>query len=132
MGADLIIQVLSIDEDKEPDWVAARDWIANVEEKAFDTELEDEQDARDRAHAHLHELESVWKGERGDRSITGPFKLRDAKVLICGGTSWGDSPSELFDMISDLDSIGALMKAGFDGANEPTFLTLRFDAKGGG
>ena len=62
--------------------------------------------------ADTDEIASLWNLEQGYRdcfrSTIGPVE-----VLMSGGMSWGDSPTEMFDTINRWGSTPAAQEAGF-------------------
>lgn len=57
---------------------------------------------RDHLRGRLDELRNGI--EYGDRNVT-HLRFGDDLIIICGGTSWGDTPDGPFDAIQELDEV---------------------------
>ena len=134
MGADLIIATLWIREDAKPDWEKAEAMAKAIRygeegesfpsvasEGAIYDEIQHMPD--DEAEARLQEaltdhLQLVrdavdnYATEDGRRDLTAT-QFAGWLVYVTGGMSWGDSPGDLFDSISELNQFELLEAAGF-------------------
>jgi hypothetical protein len=143
MGANLLLTCAVIDTDKPPDWEAAGLRINAMTAEQFqdNTLLLDQFDPdlvtyhadpgsdgeqgerlnteplRDRLRADVREFREAIEGERTDIDY---LLVRDAKVWVTGGMSWGDQPSELCSPVHRLHLAGVLAAAGFDGGPDGT------------
>jgi|SRR3972149_28950 len=108
MGADLVFNAIWARQDRTIDFETLR--LAVDVPRDEDYTDDEEQDA---TLDDVNELETQWNGNN-DRS-TSYFFVGPYKILITGGTSWGDSPSEFFDSLQRLWGLPneALEKAGF-------------------
>lgn len=127
MGADLILNFVWAKKDSPPDWDGAKKYIEsltdeqllNHPEYEYEVMVHEEEVGDGKALAHLKErllnahdiVKAAWDGDC-DRS-TFLLDIGIYKVLVTGGTSWGDSPSDMFDYIQDWGNIEGLDKFGF-------------------
>jgi hypothetical protein len=124
MGADLLITALVIDQDRAPDFDAAHAAINSVsaEQVEFpdefwdhDPETDSGLDAiRHELRASLSDLEASLQQSRELASLS----IRGATIYLTGGLSSGDAPTELFETISRLWAVPAVLAAaGFEVAS---------------
>lgn len=59
----------------------------------------------------LERVKAAWNNEYRDAAR---ITLKHTVILISGGMSWGDGPTETFNDIALVQSIGALQAAGFE------------------
>lgn len=131
MGEDLLLVGASIPYRRKPVWKAAERRIARlqltqagkwpkgyVEQNCPDEELDDDGEPRigppgavDQLREDLRDFRVAWV--KGTRSST-VWRVGNRMLLIAGGPSWGDSPSDLFDSVARLNAAGVLVAAGFD------------------
>jgi hypothetical protein len=121
MGADMLIACLSIPSGRRPDFAACHRAV----ERLAPTDIEDP----DEFHEFDLGTESGMRGLRHDlhRSVE---KLEEAlegrqfallgmggtDVYLTGGLSWGDSPTQAFELVDHLRCVrGILVAAGFEG-----------------
>jgi hypothetical protein len=130
MGMDLLVSLLEIDHDKEPNWAKAQEHLDSMtDDVCVDTvlnvsgadELEDVlpsdypagMSLADRARKRIQEAaEAVKEGwDNGLRSMT---KIRGQRttILIAAGESWGDDIEECTHM-AYFDDSGCAEAAGF-------------------
>jgi hypothetical protein len=120
MGMDLLLNFVWADKNIEPDWVGARKHIENLTtEEANDAYVgtgqadfytwDEYKEYLLRAHDIIF---GAWLDGNYDRS-TYTLDLGKYRVLVTGGDSWGDSPSEMFDYIQDWANVPGLDKFGF-------------------
>jgi hypothetical protein len=125
MGADMLIASLVIPSGAQPDFAAAHRRVeaviaADIDEPDEFLDLPDPGTPegllalREDLHRCLTELEDALVG----REFTWT-EVRDAKVYLTGGLSWGDSPTEAFELVDRLRAVrGVLAAAGFEGELE--------------
>lgn len=115
MGADFLCFIIGMPIGQEPKWdlndkqwkEAARTWIKERGDEGADLEgvIKD-------LKAQLAEVKNAWNG--GYRRDTSVFHRGHEKVLVTGGLSWGDDPSDMFAAIQDLYDSGLIDILGFD------------------
>lgn len=131
MGADLLVTWLVIDKDKTPDIEAGREAVRNLpieklseayeEIEGSDIGWEDPDnekgfvDENDEWTPVAHEALKKWALAVVDRFenevIAGgrdmvAFPVRGARVYLSGGMSWGDSPTDAFNIIGAMFTLG--------------------------
>lgn len=136
MGADLLLMCAVIDADRSPDWAAAERHVESMAIEAFEENsdllerfapeiveceaLTDDDEVpqglepeplRRQLHKDLAEFRVGVAGERRDIDY---LEVRGARVYITGGSSYGDTPTDIWEPMARLDSAGALAAAGFD------------------
>jgi len=116
MGADFICWILEMDKGKEPDWEKGREYLENLKE--LPQMFKNNQNPRypldilkREAGKLLAKLKEYWDGE-GSREVT-IVELKYTKVLITGGMSWGDPPTDAFGELEYLHDTGVLKVIGF-------------------
>lgn len=117
MGADLLLEAAVIDAEATPDWAAAERSIEEL--KSFE-DLHDPYcfgaetiaEAKGALRERLDVLREAMEG--AIRRDLNELVIRGARVVISGGPSWGDVPTEMFEVISNLHREGVLEAAGFD------------------
>jgi len=120
MSADLLITALVVDEDRELDYeaadraISALDGTDVLEPDWFDDDPE-EPEGLERIRASLRaDLRSLREAIEGYFEIAA-MKVRGATLYLTGGMSWGDGPTEVWDVIARLRSVrGVLTAAGFE------------------
>lgn len=121
MGADLILAFAEIEKGKDPNWDAAADhinaggWLDDDEVIVdllglFREESGWDDDARSRVHSALENVMDMWARKYRDAGV---LHLKHTDLLVSGGMSWGDSPTDSYDDIMLLRVTGALEAAGF-------------------
>jgi hypothetical protein len=125
MGADFLVAFVSVPKGTDPDWLAGEAYIESLRGKPlgdwdeeyvanYMDELDDECSAEEVAFVKnreannlledLTEIRRVWEGGfRRDATI---LEIGDQTVLLTGGMSWGDSPTDLAEMIWKQDQAG--------------------------
>lgn len=117
MGADLILCAVELPE--HCDWAAGERYLADLQPDmvvgAYERELlfvepdpgaGDLAGVREQLRADLDELRRIADGAYPRDCVN--LEVRGATVLVAGGTSWGDSPSETFDAFCRLQACGVL------------------------
>lgn len=125
MGADLLLMCIATASPDAVSWSAARHRASSLTRAdlpadgaivpGLDGMADDEasaEDLRSRALASIAEVEEMWEGDRRDavRLSIGTYEL-----LITGGMSWGDGPSDAYDALSIFVACGLHRAAGFEG-----------------
>lgn len=116
MGADFLVQYVTAPKGESPNWEAITNKIDALadkpqaewsEEAAWLFENEDGAEWGEFAKNHvavLHKdiakLKDIWEG--GYTREGAMLTIGGEDVLMTGGQSWGDSPTELFETISRL------------------------------
>ena len=125
MGADLILTWLQIDKDKQPDFKAGMDRISELATKNLsewpkeyvDQRLLDAPDGFDKdkeieaLKLSLRAIEGAWREVYRDMAV---IDVCHKKLLITGGMSWGDSPTESYDDIDRMLTSGVSKACGFE------------------
>jgi hypothetical protein len=119
MGADLIVTGAWAPVGRKMDRDAAYRTVGALEEGDM-AQLEEETGEayeslaalRESLLVSLKEFESVWTGEAYARDMAG-IEVGQYSVLLTGGMSWGDTPTESYDVIRRLEAAGVLRAAGF-------------------
>ena len=120
MGADLLITALVVDENRELDYeaadraIAALDALDILEPDYFD-EDPDEPEGLEQIRASLRaDLRELREAIEGYFEIA-LVHIRGATVYLTGGMTWGDGPTEVWDVIARLRAVrGVLAAAGFE------------------
>jgi len=110
MGADMLIQELSWDKTRKLDWEAGRSCLDSLTEDDFDGTGLDKKD-------YLPKLQALEVAAKDTHREAVILQYGHLKVLLTGGISWGDSPSDLYNDINDLIELaqGKVLEAiGFD------------------
>lgn len=135
MGADLIISAVAMRRDREEDQEGARRWIdrqtyaslAARKDSCYEVEtlLEDAEEAanteadRDEAvRAALRSLLDEWNAAPSWRDV-GQLTFGEWNILLTGGMSWGDDPTESFGTFERLIGTGLATVLGY-GWPEPS------------
>lgn len=122
MGADLIITHAAIEADKVPNWTAARDWIKHLDKNivhwpapARETFFQGDDDDVCAAAAQLEEDLATFidDWEQGSRELAS-IEVGNWIIILTGGMTHGDAPSETYERFERLNNAGVLDKAGFD------------------
>ena len=130
MGADFLCFIVGMPIGQEPRWdlvddkqwkEAAETWIKERGDKGADIEgvIKD-------LKAQVAEVKDAWNG--GYRRDASVFHRGHEKVLITGGLSWGDDPTDMFATIQDLYDSGLIDTLGFDRHLDDAGLMEKLDA----
>lgn len=115
MGEEFIAQILSMKKGKEPKWEEAKKYIRDNRKaitKKWNAEMEDETEYN-MVKRLIDDIDTLKRGwDTGNRECI-IFEHNGDKMLITGGLSWGDNPTETFGAISDLDRADILDILGF-------------------
>lgn len=121
MGSDLLLEFVWMEHGQKPNWKAGRARIKAIVDKIketgeFPTDLD-----------HFDSVEKVKECLTSDFKLlfdtwTEPDNYRDVvrlefppwDIIITGGESFGDSPTELFNAINDLSNSMVLDACGFN------------------
>ena len=123
MGADLILAVLEIPHDVDPNFGAAKDKLDNFTKDDLlklgvvlmqvslfpDDDVFTAKDVKDVLSGAVEEVKACWMG---DRRLATRLKLHSTTALIAGDSSWGD-PVEECDAIAIFADSGLAHEAGF-------------------
>jgi hypothetical protein len=127
MGMDFFLNVVAIPADREPDWDAAARRIDALRLEDLDGYFrywDHDGGSREIAAADIEyvprlqgelreELENVRRSLDEYSRHSATFEFQGFRFLATGGESVGSVPTELYDSISLLHSVGALEAAGF-------------------
>lgn len=116
MGADMLVACFyePMDDIFIADWNKGHAFIDKLTDKQLlnvEHLGEDSDTIKKALHDNLNSVKNAYKGN--DRELT-ILEFPPYKVYLTGGMSWGDSPTELFNDINDLEAIGALDEVGFN------------------
>jgi len=125
MGADLILEWLQIDKRKKPDFGAGRERIEDLAKKPLEKwpaayidrwlaespEDFDRDEEIKKLRADLETIEGGWHSTFRDMAI---IDVCHKRLLISGGMSWGDSPTDSYETIDRLISSTVSKACGFD------------------
>jgi hypothetical protein len=121
MGADMLVACFfePFDKDFKPDWGRASKyleeqiamWIKKDKVPSGIDYLGEPEEAADAIRSHLKEVKDAYEG--GHRELT-TLEFPPYRVYLTGGMSYGDSPSEIFNSINNLNELNLLDKAGFN------------------
>jgi hypothetical protein len=126
MGNDLLLNFVWWAKDKRPDWDAARAYIENLTEEQLKDHPEFEymqmihsddddcsalEELKHRLLCCHDDIRSVADGNYDRHCYM--INIGKYDVLITGGDSWGDSPSDMFDTIQDWGNLPGLPEFGF-------------------
>jgi hypothetical protein len=125
MGADLILEWLQIDKDKQPDFQAGAKYLEELAKKPMAEWPEDyiarhlgsdlseykPEEEVDTLKATLKHVEGAWETGYRDTSV---IEVCHKQLLITGGMSWGDDPTESFADIDRALTSGLSKACGFD------------------
>lgn len=125
MGMDLLVGAVAWHKDTPLDAEPGRVWIDLAPIQKLDPDgdyitagVVSESEFRERLKQDLELLVSEARGVRDRRDVMVLY-FGEWRILLTGGGSWGDSPTEFFDILQDLPW-EALRRAGFDWPDERT------------
>ena len=123
MGVDFIGAVMAMPAHEEPDWEAGRraiEHLASAPMRAWPTDFRDlfADELGDDTHVDAARLRRDFgrvrdHWENGGRE-SGRFSILGVHLLVTGGMSDGDPPTDLVDSIGRLDAAGVLEACGFN------------------
>ena len=115
VGADFVCIIIGMPIGQEPNWniddkqwkKAAKTWIENtrIEEESVNNII-------GRLKEDVEEVKFVWNG--GYRRDAVVFERGHEKLLVTGGLSRGDDPTEMYTIVDDLYSSGLVDVLGFN------------------
>lgn len=129
MGNDLLIATLAIQADRQPDWDTAFGYVASMTRADFEAREDEilnwlgDVPTFDEGGIDVEECRELLKNLVGDVQAAldtehrhlymSEYVVPGWKVWITGGDSWGDSPSEEFDLFASFLDLGLAEVAGF-------------------
>ena len=125
MSACMLITALIVDEKRELDFetadraVTALQGLDVREPDSFIDHDPDEPEGLEQIRAILRsDLRELREAIEGYQEIA-ELKIRGATLYITGGLSWGDGPTEIWDVIDRLRSVRSVLSAaGFEHEDE--------------
>ena len=107
MGADMLIACFSerIDFKAGHAYIDKEDWVGRLDEDIVDEDFVSD------LHGKLKKIEDAYADKRRDCTF---IEFAPYRIYLTGGESWGDSPTELFNDITDLENLGVLDECGFN------------------
>lgn len=111
MGADFIFWWLSLPKGQKPNWKAGEKLIESLDLDDPALEFGTTDISLDILLAKLKTVRQAWEGK--DRE-GGFMNVAHLQILITGGVSGGDSPTDLGNDINDLEQGGILDVCGFN------------------
>jgi hypothetical protein len=103
-----------IDRNKEPDWALGLDAVKRWPPSKVDLEEEfpglSEEDARQVLAEDVRSLQELYQDSHSEGAV---IELDRKKILITGGLSNGDSPTDLFDSMMRLIKTRIASRIGF-------------------
>jgi hypothetical protein len=108
MGEDFVMSVLIIDEKTKPNWSLAKKEIMNnpkILEKMKTLEYD-----KKYMLMKLEWLKYAFEGKTNDAQI---IRHNGELLLISGGMSYGDDPTDTFTAMTVLDEVGLIKTLGF-------------------
>lgn len=117
MGADLLLAALWVRPDAPLDWEAGASVARGLPKDRCEVYArerggladEDADEIRERVEGHVADLRSLLTEGRDTTYVDNPDHTW--RVWLTGGTSWGDSPGDLYDAISDLYVVPEVLAA---------------------
>jgi hypothetical protein len=111
MGADLCVEVLTWDPKRKLNWKAGKKYIKSLKYDEDGT-TGDFGFTKDELLSHLETIREAAE-ERVRDSVV--MRIAHLNVLLTGGMSWGDDPSNTYRSITNLNDIDGILDAvGFD------------------
>lgn len=125
MGADMMVAAIWMNQRKKPDFENGKKHIEKLKElpvlkwparivtelgNCFGTPLEPAP-LIETLLGNLESLELAWEGNHREATFIDVAKKR---ILVTGGLSWGDAPTDLFREIDHLVAAGVTKACGFD------------------
>jgi len=123
MSADLLIAALTVDEERALDFEAADRAVSKLSDdddvidfERFSVEDPWEPEALERVRAVLRSDLRRLREAIESRVEFAEMSVRGATLYVTGGLSYGDGPTEIWDVIARLRAVdGVLAAAGFEG-----------------
>lgn len=112
MSSELILRTLCWDKDSKLDWGAGFRFIEALDYEDGVLEGEDGEYTLTELCAYLRALMGATSGNINNTQ-TYLWGIGHLKMLVTGGDSWGDSPSEFFQEWHILGELGVLPVVGF-------------------
>ncbi len=114
MGADFIFYLVGMPIGKEPNWDLSPEEFAEAARRYQKTRGDDlpMPEVIQGLKEQVDILKTVWNG--GFRRDVSLFNRGHEKLLITGGLSWGDNPTDMCSVFDDLYEAGLMDLLGFD------------------
>lgn len=128
MGAEFVLEILEIEKGRKPNWDAGLRKIKALGKIPYGEWPREYRECRDldgapRSNKRVRASHvSTLKADLADLKLAWANALRTAakfeichkNIVVTGGLSWGDSPTEVYDSIKRLISAGITKAMGFD------------------
>lgn len=118
----MILSVLSIGKKKKPDFKKGEEFIRQLEmtsaeewPTSFTERFSDEIAIGPMVETlldNLETLEQAWSGHHREAAF---MEVCGRRLIVTGGLSWGDSPTDLMDVIDNLLESGVAKACGLSG-----------------
>jgi hypothetical protein len=122
MGANMILSAVSISKKKKPDFEKGEELIAKLEmtpadkwPAEFTDRFNDDLKIGPMAAALRKSLEALVQAWAGHHREAAWMNVCGRKLIVTGGLSWGDPPTDLMSDIENLLSSGVAQACGFSG-----------------
>lgn len=134
MGADFLVAALVHDRDVTLNWDAVPEAVSNLSEEALVNGLggaygeapEALSTARAQVRDLFGDLRNLLEGEHSPRDVTS-IEVRGATVILSGGMSWGDEPTDTFALLCNVGYFPTVLAAvGFE-SDETNAIKIRLE-----
>lgn len=119
MGEDFIIYIVSCPKDKELEFSKTKNYIKNNIKtiraiKDFDENIDTTLTNEELIAQLINAVETVESGWKGDSRECAFAEHKGDRLMITGGMSWGDDPTDTFSSLCFLENANLLKMIGFD------------------
>jgi len=113
MGEDLCLNILTWDRNRKLDWKAGKKCIDSLEADETGEVKGTEGNTYTKKQLHIM-LSNVYQASKDGRRDTTVIHLLHLNILVTGGMSWGDDPTDTFTSICSLNEFEILNVVGFN------------------
>ena len=126
MGADMVVNYVTIQKNRKPNWAKATKAINKLSKtplnkwpKAFladqfDDENPEGETSAENAKVLENDLQAIKNGWDNSHRCFVNLLIDRKRVLLTGGMSWGDTPTDAYVALTHLGNAGITKAAGFD------------------